>query len=106
MNAGSIRAAAVALLGRLIARGSGTTLPEFAQQALFAPLGITAFERAQGREVVSGVADRSFPRRGLKHRLGRRSTPAMAFDTGASGISAKHRIDGSPGLATGASDSM
>jgi CubicO group peptidase (beta-lactamase class C family) len=47
---------AVALLGRLIARGSGTTLPEFAQQALFAPLGITAFEWAQGRDGVASAA--------------------------------------------------
>jgi CubicO group peptidase (beta-lactamase class C family) len=47
---------AVALLGHLIAKGAGTTLPAFADQALFAPLGITAFEWAEGRDGVASAA--------------------------------------------------
>ncbi len=47
---------AVALIGYLIAKGTGTTLPEFARQALFAPLGITAFEWAKGRDDVASAA--------------------------------------------------
>jgi CubicO group peptidase (beta-lactamase class C family) len=47
---------AVALLGHIIAKGSGVTLPEFARQALFTPLGITAFEWAQGRDGVASAA--------------------------------------------------
>jgi CubicO group peptidase (beta-lactamase class C family) len=47
---------AVALLGRLIAKGSGTTLPEFARQALFAPLGISEFEWASGHDGVVSAA--------------------------------------------------
>ncbi len=47
---------AVALLGQLIAQGSGMTLPDFARQALFAPLGIDAFEWAQGRDGVASAA--------------------------------------------------
>ena len=47
---------AVALLGHIISRGAGTTLPEFARQALFAPLGITGFEWAQGRDGVASAA--------------------------------------------------
>lgn len=47
---------AVALIGYLIAKGAGTTLPEFARHALFAPLGITAFEWAQGRDGVASAA--------------------------------------------------
>src|SRR5260221_3221417 len=39
---------AVALLGRLIAKGAGKTLPEFARESLFEPLGIEAFEWAEG----------------------------------------------------------
>jgi CubicO group peptidase (beta-lactamase class C family) len=47
---------AVALLGHLIAKGSGMTLPDFAHQALFAPLGIGAFEWAKGRDGVASAA--------------------------------------------------
>lgn len=47
---------AVALLGRIIAKGAGTTLPEFARTALFEPLGITAFEWASGRDGVASAA--------------------------------------------------
>lgn len=46
----------VALLGALIAKGSGTTLPEFARQALFEPLGIASFEWAKGRDGVASAA--------------------------------------------------
>jgi CubicO group peptidase (beta-lactamase class C family) len=47
---------AVALLGHLIAKGAHTTLPEFARQALFAPLGITTFEWAEGADGVASAA--------------------------------------------------
>jgi CubicO group peptidase (beta-lactamase class C family) len=47
---------AAALLGNLIAKGSGMTLPDFAHQALFAPLGIEAFEWAKGRDGVPSAA--------------------------------------------------
>ena len=47
---------AVALLGYLIAKGAGTTLPEFARHALFEPLGITTFEWAHGTDGVPSAA--------------------------------------------------
>jgi CubicO group peptidase (beta-lactamase class C family) len=47
---------AVALVGSLIANGSGTTLQDFARQALFAPLGITVFEWAKGKDGVVSAA--------------------------------------------------
>lgn len=47
---------AVALVGALIARGSGKTLPAFAREALFDPLGITAFGWAEGRDGVASAA--------------------------------------------------
>jgi CubicO group peptidase (beta-lactamase class C family) len=47
---------AVALLGALIARGSGTTLQEFARQVLFVPLGIDTFEWATGSDGVASAA--------------------------------------------------
>lgn len=46
----------VALIGYLIAKGSGTTLQEFARQALFEPLGITAFEWATGQDGIASAA--------------------------------------------------
>lgn len=47
---------AVALIGAIIAKGAGITLPEFAQQALFAPLEITKFEWASGKDGVASAA--------------------------------------------------
>ncbi|HUB49127.1 MAG TPA: serine hydrolase domain-containing protein [Acetobacteraceae bacterium] len=47
---------AVALLGAMIARGSHTTLQDFARHALFEPLGITAFEWTTGRDGVALAA--------------------------------------------------
>ena len=47
---------AVALLGYLIAKGAGSTLPQFAHEALFTPLGITDFEWAQGSDGVASAA--------------------------------------------------
>ncbi len=44
---------AVALLGALIARGAGATLPEFARRVLFEPLGISSFEWMAGRDGVA-----------------------------------------------------
>ena len=47
---------ATALLGGLISQGSGKTLAEFARKTLFAPLGISAFEWATGRDGVHSAA--------------------------------------------------
>jgi CubicO group peptidase (beta-lactamase class C family) len=47
---------AVALVGVIIAKGAGTTLPEFARQALFVPLEITQFEWATGQDGVASAA--------------------------------------------------
>jgi CubicO group peptidase (beta-lactamase class C family) len=47
---------AVALIGALIARGTGTKLEEFARQALFVPLGIETFEWAAGEDGVASAA--------------------------------------------------
>lgn len=47
---------ATALLGRLIAEGTGQSLPEFAREALFEPLGITSFEWAKGRDGEASAA--------------------------------------------------
>ncbi len=47
---------ATALLGRLIERGSGMNLPEFARQNLFAPLGIERFEWAAGADGIHSAA--------------------------------------------------
>ncbi len=47
---------AVALLGHLIAKGSGTALPDFAREALLAPLGITEFEWAHGSDGIASAA--------------------------------------------------
>jgi CubicO group peptidase (beta-lactamase class C family) len=47
---------AVALLAHLIVKGSDGTLPDFARQALFAPLGITTFEWAVGQDGVASAA--------------------------------------------------
>ncbi len=41
---------ATALLGRLIAKGTGKSLPEYARSALFAPLGLDAAQWATGRD--------------------------------------------------------
>jgi len=41
---------ATAIIGRLIARGSGLSLLEFAESRLFGPLGIRAFEWVRGRD--------------------------------------------------------
>ncbi|MDQ1081112.1 serine hydrolase [Pseudoroseomonas cervicalis] len=47
---------AVALLGALIARGTGQSLPDFARDALFAPLGIESGGWAAGRDGVPSAA--------------------------------------------------
>jgi CubicO group peptidase (beta-lactamase class C family) len=47
---------AVALIGAMIARGAGKPLPDFAREALFAPLGITCFEWAEGNDGVASAA--------------------------------------------------
>jgi CubicO group peptidase (beta-lactamase class C family) len=46
----------VAVVGALIERGTGKTLPEFAREALFEPLGITSFEWSRGRDRVASAA--------------------------------------------------
>jgi CubicO group peptidase (beta-lactamase class C family) len=47
---------ATALLGRLIARGVGVPLPDYARTVLFAPLGITAFEWIRGPDGTPSAA--------------------------------------------------
>jgi CubicO group peptidase (beta-lactamase class C family) len=47
---------ATALLGRLIVKGAQQTLPEFARQTLFEPLGIEAFEWMAGSDGVHSPA--------------------------------------------------
>jgi CubicO group peptidase (beta-lactamase class C family) len=47
---------AVALVGALIARGAGKSLPDFAREVLFAPLGIDDFEWASGRDGIASPA--------------------------------------------------
>lgn len=46
----------VALIGALIERGTGKSLPEFANEALFEPLGISSFEWMTGRDGVASAA--------------------------------------------------
>ncbi|MEV6927835.1 serine hydrolase domain-containing protein [Dactylosporangium sp. NPDC051485] len=47
---------ATALLGKLIADGTGRTLPDFARGALFDPLGIAAFDWLTGADGVASAA--------------------------------------------------
>jgi len=47
---------AVALIGALIARGTGKSLPDFAREALFAPLGIMQFGWSAGRDGIASAA--------------------------------------------------
>jgi len=47
---------ATALLGHLIAKGTGQPLPDFARDALFTPLGIGAFEWVRGIDKVTPSA--------------------------------------------------
>lgn len=47
---------AVALIGAIIARGTGQSLPDFLKTALLAPLGIEAFEWASGRDGIPSAA--------------------------------------------------
>ena len=47
---------APALLGRIIAKGAGKPLPQFARDALFKPLGISAFEWSAGKDGVPSAA--------------------------------------------------
>lgn len=47
---------AAALIGALIVRGTGMALPEFAREALFAPLGIGHFEWTTGEDGVASAA--------------------------------------------------
>jgi CubicO group peptidase (beta-lactamase class C family) len=47
---------ASALVGGLVARGTGQPLPAFARDALFGPLGIPAFEWLAGRDGVASAA--------------------------------------------------
>lgn len=47
---------AVALIGEIIERGTGKTLPDFAQDVLFEPLGIDKFEWNAGKDGVASPA--------------------------------------------------
>ena len=46
----------VALIGAIIARGTGQTLPDFARDALFTPLGIERFHWSAGNDGVASAA--------------------------------------------------
>lgn len=46
----------VALLGKIIERGAGQTLPEFANEKLFAPLGVEAMEWIHGEDGEASAA--------------------------------------------------
>lgn len=46
----------VALIGALIERGTGKSLPDFVRETLFEPLGITRFEWSAGRDGVASAA--------------------------------------------------
>jgi len=46
----------VALIGAIIARGTGQSLPDFARDALFAPLGIERFHWSAGNDGVASAA--------------------------------------------------
>jgi CubicO group peptidase (beta-lactamase class C family) len=46
----------VALIGALIERGTGRTLPDFARETLFEPLGIARFEWSTGTDGVASAA--------------------------------------------------
>ena len=48
--------AAPALLGRIIAKGTGKPLHAFAREALFEPMGIAAFEWSAGKDGVASAA--------------------------------------------------
>jgi CubicO group peptidase (beta-lactamase class C family) len=52
----SYNGGATALLGRLIARGTGAALADYARAALFAPLGIAAFEWIRGQDGTPSAA--------------------------------------------------
>lgn len=75
---------AVALVGALIARGAGRDLPDFAREALFAPLGIGEFEWAAGSDGVASAAS------GL--RLTARDLLKMGQLVLAKGVHAGHRL--------------
>jgi CubicO group peptidase (beta-lactamase class C family) len=47
---------ATALLGRLIAKGTGMSLPDYAREKLFAPLGIAAFEWTRSKDGTPSAA--------------------------------------------------
>ncbi|MCW6508492.1 serine hydrolase domain-containing protein [Lichenifustis flavocetrariae] len=47
---------AVALIGKLIEKGTGQSLPDFAEKALFAPLGISGMEWARGSDGEASAA--------------------------------------------------
>lgn len=46
----------VALVGAIIERGSGKSLPDFARETLFGPLGITKYHWSAGRDGVTSAA--------------------------------------------------
>lgn len=46
----------VALVGALIEQGTGKSMPDFAREALFEPLGISAFEWSAGRDGIASAA--------------------------------------------------
>lgn len=47
---------ATALIGTLIARGAGKSLADFAEESLFAPLGVERFEWSRGRDGAASAA--------------------------------------------------
>ncbi|SLN49476.1 serine hydrolase domain-containing protein [Oceanibacterium hippocampi] len=71
---------AVAIIGRLIADGTGMALDAYAREKLFRPLGITAFEWVKGADGVPSAASGLRLRIGDLARIGRMLNGNGRFD--------------------------
>lgn len=92
---------APALLGRLIARGTGQSLSDFAREALFEPLGISVVEWNAGKDRVASAASGLRMRAGDLARIGEVVRAGGAWK--GRQIVSRAWIDGSvrPAIATG-----